>query len=196
MYGSTGRKMCRRSVSSFMEIKKHFKPLLLLGILLLSVGCTNSEETGTHAEGNDSEQNIRSFLSELLNGPSEEQEQLIKGPGSEGDLKKFTEKLGEYKVEHVKPYLSERFFEELLNTNGTFNFLRIAQGNDYELKVEDITLEERENYYNFTVKVSYTNNKSNESKTMNVKGHAQTNEEGKVTSIQYINFEEFRAALN
>ncbi|ARI75681.1 immunoglobulin domain-containing family protein [Halobacillus mangrovi] len=171
-----------------MEIKKHLKPLLVLGILLLSVGCTNSEETGTHADENDSEQNIRSFLNELLNGPSEEQEQLLKGPGSEGDLKEFTEKLGEYKVKHIKPYLS-------VETNGTFHFLRIAQENDYELKVEDITLEERESYYKFTVNVSYTHNKRNESKTMNAKGHAQTNEEGKITSIQYINFEEFRAAL-
>lgn len=175
------------------SIKKYFKQLMLLGTLLLAVGCTNTEETGANLKESGNEHNIRVFLNALLNGPSEEQEQLIEGP--EGDLKKFTERLDKYNEENFKSYLNERFFQSFLNTNGTFGFLRIAHGNDYELKAEEITLEEKENYYKFTVKVSYTNNDSNESKTLNVKGNAQTNEEDKVTSVQYINFEEFRAAM-
>ncbi|MFK3959213.1 hypothetical protein [Guptibacillus hwajinpoensis] len=175
-----------------MDIKKFFKPLLLLGILLLSMGCTNSEDAGTNAAKSESEQNIRAILQKLFTGPNGEQKQLIEG--SNGDLEEYANQLSEYYQENFKPYLSERSFENyIVNGNGAWRFLRMAHP-DYKLKVNDINVEENDNYYSFTVKVSYT--KSNESKTVNVKGHAQTNEEDKVTSIQFINPEDLRTVLN
>ncbi|MBF0708525.1 hypothetical protein IQ283_18120 [Alkalihalobacillus hwajinpoensis] len=56
-----------------MDIKKYFKPLLLLGILLLSVGCTNSEDVGSNAAKSESEQNIRVVLQKLSTGPHDDQ---------------------------------------------------------------------------------------------------------------------------
>lgn len=173
--------------------KKYFKLLFLLGILLLSVGCTTSEETGTNTEGSESEQNIRTFLQKLLTGPDEEQEKLLTGPDE--NVEKYVKRLAEYHNENFKPYLSEQFFESFLDTNGPLLFLQMAHP-DNELEVENITFDESEDYYTFTVKVAYSDKGSNESKTMNIKGNAQTNEEDEVTSVHYINAEELRTALN
>lgn len=175
-----------------MDIKKYFKPLLLLGVLLLSIGCTNSEDAGNNAAKSESEQNIREVLQKLLTGPNDEQKQIIEG--SNGDLEEYANQLSEYYQENFKPYLSERSFENyIVNGNGAWRFVRMAHPN-YKLKVNDIDVEEKDNYYSFIVEVSYIS--SNESKTVNVKGHAQTNEEDKVTSIQFINSEDLRTVLN
>lgn len=175
-----------------MDIKKFLKPLLLLGILLLSMGCTNSEDAGSNAVKSESEQNIRVVLQKLFTGPNDEQKQIIEGPN--GDLEEYASQLSEYDQENFKPYLSERYFEDyIVNSSGAWRFVRMADP-DYKLKVNEINTEENDNYYSFTVKVSYTS--SNESKTVNVKGHAQTNEEDKVTSIQFINPEDLRNVLN
>lgn len=174
-------------------INKHLKNLIVLVILLLMAGCTNSVETGNKAEESKSEHNMRMFLNELLNGPSEEQKRLLLET-PDGDLEEFGEKVSRYNEEHIKPYVSERFFEGLLNTNGTTPYLRVAHNNDYELKAEKITLEEKNNYYEFTAQVTCTND-NNESNTINIKGHLQMNEEDKVTSITHVNFEEFRTAM-
>ncbi|MEC3884900.1 hypothetical protein GLW00_12420 [Halobacillus litoralis] len=174
-------------------IKKYLKPLFLAGILLLSVGCTNSEDAETHAEENGSEENIRTVLEHSFTGPDEEQEKLIEGP--EGDVEEYAKELGDYREENFKPYMTERFFENyLVNTNRALMAQSLAHPN-YTLSVEDIEMEEEEDYYTFTVEVSYMDNESNESKTVNVEGHAQTNEEDKLTSIQYSNFEDLRTAL-
>ncbi|REJ07137.1 hypothetical protein [Halobacillus trueperi] len=174
-------------------IKKYLKPLFLLGILLLSVGCTNSEDAGTEAEESGSEENIRTVLQHTFTGPSEDQEKIING--YDGDTEKLAEALSDYNVKHFKPYMSERFFEDyVVNTNQAMTFLRMAYP-DYKLEVDNIEMEEKENYYNFTVDVSYTDNSSEESKTMNVKGNAQTNEDDQLTSIKFSNFEDIRITL-
>ena len=43
--------------------------------------------------------------------------------------------------------------------------------------------------------ITYTNKENDKSETMNVEGTASTNEEGKITSIRYLNDEELREAL-
>ncbi|WP_281975635.1 hypothetical protein [Halobacillus litoralis] len=115
--------------------------------------------------------------------------------GPDEDMEEYVNRLAEYNDENFKPYLSEQFFESFLDTNGPLMFIRMAHPN-YELEVENITLEKSENNYNFTVEVAYTNKESNESKTMNVNGNAQTNEEDEVTSVHYMHPEELRTALN
>ncbi|RDY70078.1 hypothetical protein DXT76_15250 [Halobacillus trueperi] len=175
-------------------IKNYLKLLFFLGILLLSVGCTSSEDVGSNVEESESEQNIRTVLQNTFTGPSKEQEKLLNGP--DGQLQTYAEELGEYHMEHFKPYLSDRFFESyIVNSNMALSFLRLAHP-DYEVKVDEIEIEEKENYYTFTVDLSYTHNKSNKTNTMNVKGNVQTNEDDKLTSIQYSSdFEDIRTAL-
>ncbi|MGR9049691.1 hypothetical protein ACQ4XT_13780 [Halobacillus faecis] len=174
-------------------IKKYLKPLFLVGILLLSVGCTNSEDAETNAEVNGSEENIRTILEHTFTGPDEEQEKIING--YDGDTEKLAKALSDYNEEHFKPYMSERFYENYaVNTNGGMTFLRMAYP-DNQLEVEDIELEEKDDYYTFTMDVSYTNNNSNKSETMEVRGNAQTNEEDKLTSVEFNNLEDIRTTL-
>lgn len=179
------------------SIKKHFKPLILLGILLLVGGCANSEATGDNSGGakgqSEAEQNIETVLENIFTGPNEEQEKLFE---FDEDVERKGERLSEYYQENFKPYLSERFLESFINANGSIQFLIIAHPN-YVLETEEITLEEKDDYYTFAAKVSYTNKESDESETMTINGNAQTNKEGKVTSIRYHTdeFKEFRSAL-
>ncbi len=155
--------------------------------MLLAVGCTNSDASGKENEIQDkSKQNIQTVLKNIFTGPTEEQVKALYS----GKQELFSE----YHQENFKPYLSDRFYENFVNGVGAFMYVNAANP-DYVLEVNDIKIEEGENYYEFNVKVSWTNKQSDESETLNVKGHAQTNEEGKVTSIKYINPEELLTAL-
>lgn len=166
--------------------------LLLLGILLLAVGCSNSDEAGEENEAQDkSEQNIRSVLKNVFTGPTEEQEKML---SFQEDIEKKSEMLSEYHQEKFRPYLSEGFYDNFVRTSEAFMYVNAALP-DYVLELHDIKIDKSENYYEFNVNVVATKKQSDESETFNVKGHAQTNEEGKVTSIKYINSEEILSAL-
>ncbi|WP_226577400.1 hypothetical protein [Halobacillus litoralis] len=177
------------------KYKNYLLPLTLLGILLLAAGCTEVGNSSDESESqNQGEDNISTVLENVFDGPGEEQEALL---ASDSDVEDKGEKLDEYYKENFQPYMSESFFERFVNTNGAWTFLQPAYP-EYALIVDEITLEEKdeEGHHSFTVKVSYTNNESGESETMTVEGTAYTNEDGKLTSIQYINDEELRTALN
>ncbi|MYL65159.1 hypothetical protein GLW07_17515 [Bacillus hwajinpoensis] len=187
------------------KMKKFFLPFMILGILLLAVGCANSEETGNSSGGSEpkvdkskeAQENIKTVLENTFTGPNNEQQEIL-FKGADEDIEKYAEKLTEYREKNFKPYMSERFYENgIVNTNGAIGFLVIAYPK-YILTVDDITLEEREakeGDYDFNVKVTYTNKENEESETMNVEGTASTNDEGKITSIRYLHAEEFRDAL-
>ena len=183
------------------KLKESFMPLILLGILLLAVGCANSEETGNNSEGSEKEsqskdkeakQNVRTVLESIFTGSNEKQEKLLESNGG------ADEHLTDYYQENFKPYMSDDFYEShIIKLNGGIRFLQAAHPK-YMLEVDEFTLEERETKegdYNFNVKVTYTNKENDESETMNVEGTASTNEEGKITSIRYMNDEEFRDSL-
>lgn len=172
------------------KLTKYFKPIALIGILLLSVGCIEKSK-----EDSESIKNIRAILQKEFNGPSRDQEKILY---PHEDLEKYVKRLSEYNKENLKPYLSERFFEHYVKANGALRFLRAAYP-DYELKAEDITIKESErteNSYSFTVQVSYTKNGSNDSKTLNASGIINTNEEGKIVRIHHHDYLEFYEALN
>ncbi|MGG1686480.1 hypothetical protein ACIFPW_11875, partial [Pseudalkalibacillus sp. NRS-1564] len=62
-------------------MKKYFLPFIMLGILLIAVGCANSEETGNSSEGSEpkvdkskeAQENIKTVLENMFTGPNEEQ---------------------------------------------------------------------------------------------------------------------------
>ena len=186
------------------KLNKYFMPLMLLGILLLAVGCTNPEETGNSSEGSENEsvdkskeaqENVKTVLENLLNGPNEEQEKIL---NHGEDVEEYSENLTDYQDENFKPYMSDNFYESyIIKLNGAIDFLHVAYP-VYMMKVDEIILEEREakeGDYEFDVKVVYTNKENDESETMTLEGTASTNQEGKITSIRYMNAEEFRDAL-
>jgi hypothetical protein len=160
--------------------------LILLVILLLATGCTNSEPSGANSEegGTQSaaEQNIEAFLENAFTGPTEEYEEAFSGKVE--DLERRSERISEYYQNNFEPYMSESLLEGFINSNGAVQFLRFAYP-DYVLATEEITLEENEDYYTFAAEVSYTKKESDESGTFTINGNIQTDEEGVITGIQY-----------
>ena len=202
------------------KIKKYWKSIALFSLLILVAGCSNStsdsdpdsstssevekSSSASSAEVNDQEeseskQNLRTFLQNVFNGPNEMLEKALNGMGNtefgSEDYKKHFKKFNEYLKEHIKPYTSERFYESFIINDGAVRYLSAAHP-DFTLKTEGITIEDKDSYYKFSMEVSYMNNKSGESNTMEVRGKAQTNEVGKVTSINYINAEELYLILS
>jgi len=164
------------------QIAKCFKVIALSGILLLSVGC--AQDTNEESE---SVQNIRAVLKKEFNGPSKELGDVI----DHGKNKTKFERFGKYLEKNFKPYLSEGYYENyVISTVSAFRFLRAAHP-EYKLKTEDIEIKESETTegsYSFSVDVSYTKKGSNDSETIEARGIMNTNEEGEITRIEYINF--------
>ncbi|MGP4074832.1 hypothetical protein [Halobacillus sp. K22] len=158
-------------------------------------GSSSSEASPEEAQDNsgesESKQNIRAALETVFNGPNEKLDKALDGMENKGfeseEYKKHFSNFSEYFKEHYKPYVSEGFYEaSFINTPDASYFLETAHP-DNQLKTEGIFIKEKDGYYKFLVEVSFTNNQSGDSKTLEVRGHAQTNEEGKVSSINYIN---------
>ncbi|MCA0986504.1 hypothetical protein [Guptibacillus algicola] len=182
------------------KFKNYLLLFMLLGTLVLAVGCTNSnssEESDKKSQGQNEEAktNVRSVLEKIFTGPNEEQVKLL---DPTGDMEEYNKKLTNYYQEDFKPHMSDAFYEShIIKLNGAIRFLQAAYPK-YILEVNEITLEEREakeGDYHFNVEVTYTNKDSDERDTMNIEGTASTNEEGKITSIRYTNDEEFRDYL-
>ncbi len=187
-------------------IKKFFLPFMMLGILLLAVGCANSEETdnsSNSSEGSENEsesaensqeaqENIQTVLENMFTGPNEEQGNMFE---SNEDM---AENLTEFREEKFKPYVTDDFYEnDIVKLSGGVRFLLAAHPN-YMLEVGEVTLDEnedKEGEYDFKVKVTSTNKEDDQSETMTVEGTASTNEEGKVKDIRFMNDEDFRDAL-
>jgi len=202
-------------------IKKYFKLAVWFSLLFLVIGCSNSssgsgpsssgektnstsessaEETKEKDNESESKQNIRAALESMFNGPTEKLEIALDGMENEGfgseDFKTHLSDYAEYFEQHYKPYVSESFYEaSFIDTSDASYYLKAAHPDD-QLKTEGITIEDKEGYYKFLMDVSYMNNKSGKNNTVEIRGHAQTNEEGKVNSIQFINPNELYQELS
>ncbi|MCA0970672.1 hypothetical protein LCM20_08740 [Halobacillus litoralis] len=202
-----------------------FLLMALTAVLILAAGCTTAEDEGVSANEsvNDqentnesadeadptdstestedaSEENIRTVLQNLLTGPDNQLQEANESfeSADEENFEQAAEKRVQYYKEKFKPYMSERLFENFMNTNGGEVFLLTAYRNDYQIKAETITFEESEETegsYNFTVEASYKKGESSESETVEVRGLINTNDEGKVTRVHYYNPEDLRSAL-
>ncbi|MFP3340711.1 hypothetical protein R0J91_22240, partial [Micrococcus sp. SIMBA_131] len=76
----------------------------MLAILLLAIGCTNSEKTGNSSEGSENQsvdkseeaqENIKTVLKNTFTGPNNEQQEIM-FRGEEEDIEEFAEKLSDY----------------------------------------------------------------------------------------------------
>lgn len=166
--------------------------LLVVASLLLAVGCANDEENGTSADEseNSAKENTHTVLEHIFTGPGEEHEDLFSS-----DVQTKGEKLSEYYEKNFEPYMSDQFYEGFVNSNGALMFLQQAHP-DYKLEPEEITLEEDESDYDFTVTLAYADTENEETETMNIQGTVYTNEEDVLTSINYMNAEEFIEKMN
>ncbi|WP_226577378.1 hypothetical protein [Halobacillus litoralis] len=174
------------------RVRKGFIPFLILGILLISAGCSNTEKEAAIKVGNDSESNIRKVLNEIFNGPGEELEEIYDdlNPGNKEEYERSIKTLDEYIQVNLKPYFSEEATGQDGDLVESYNYLHASHKHGYELNIHDITIEESrtaENSYSFTVEVTAVKNGRKDRKTIPVRGVIQTNEEGKMTDISYSN---------
>ncbi|MCA1011404.1 hypothetical protein [Halobacillus halophilus] len=207
-------------------IKKYFKFVVWFSILFLAIGCSNSssgssssgaennstseataeetkekdDETKEKDDESESKQNIQAALESMFNGPNEKLEKALDGMknkdfGSE-DYQKHLSDSAEYFEQHYKPYVSDSFYEASFIDSPDASYYLKAAYPEIQLKTEGITIEDKEDYYKFSIDVSYTTNKSGEGKTVEIRGHAQTNEEGKVSSFNFINPNELYLELS
>ncbi|TGB01084.1 hypothetical protein [Halobacillus salinus] len=187
---------------------KYFVFVSFFSLLFLAIGCSNSssseetkttsgsstEETQETNDGSKSEQNIRGAIEATFNGPDEKLKEALNGMKNTDieneEYKKHLNHYAEHFEQHYKPYVTEKFYEaSFINSPDADYFIKAAYP-DGQLKTEGITIDEKDDYYTFSVKVSYTETTSDESKTIEVRGNAQTIEEEKVNSIHYINSDE------
>ncbi|MGP4070164.1 hypothetical protein [Halobacillus sp. B29] len=199
--------------------KKYFKFVVWFSLLFLAIGCSNSssnssssgaennstsessaEENKENDDESESKQNIRAALESMFNGPNKKLQTALDGMankefGSEAYQKHLSD-YAEYFEQQYKPNVSDSFYEaSFIETPDASYYLKAAHPEN-QLKTEGITIEDQEGYYKFSMDVSYTTNKSGENKTVEIRGHAQTDEEGKVSSINFINPNELYQELS
>ncbi|WP_079480829.1 hypothetical protein [Halobacillus salinus] len=187
---------------------KYFVFVAFFSLLFLAIGCSNSsssEETETTSGSSTeetqetnveskSEQNIRGAIEATFNGPDEKLKEtlnLLENTDFESEeYKKHLNNYAEHFEQHYKPYVTEKFYEASFIKSPDADYFIKAAYPDGQLNTESISLEEKDGYYTFSAEVSYTETTSDETKTIEIKGNAQTNEDEKVNSIQYINSDE------
>lgn len=177
---------------------KYIIVAVVFGILLLALSLLNLGESTQSANTtlSKSEQNIRGYLNETFNGPPKELVkiwELFPEQYDEEMHRKYDKKLREYREANLKPYVSERMYA----SRGGYDFLRQAYSVGYQLKVQDITVEENkktENSYTVTAQIDYAK-EGNSSNTITLQGLMNTNEEGKINRVVYHNAQEIRVAL-
>jgi len=174
------------------KIAKYFRLTALIGILLLSLGCTEDSNEESISVGKNSAENIRALLQEKFNGPNEKLGKIWDGlnPNNPKKQQKYEKKLDEYIEENIEPYYSERLYDPRTATY-PYRHLHSAHKSGYELKVEDITIRESEDSkdsYDFTVVLKKFGGSDN--KTITLQGAIKMNEEGKIIEFSYSNDQE------
>lgn len=162
-----------------------------------SSGSSSSEpstEEGEEINKSESKQNIRAALEGVLNGPNEDLKEAMEGMNKHNDdmqsedYKKHFADFSDYYKENFKPYVTDRLYKSS-NTSELSSFIeRVHPGG--KLETENLSMEEKEGYYDFSLDITYTDTQSGESETTELRGHAQTNDEGKVSSIKFINLQD------
>ncbi|WP_079478692.1 hypothetical protein [Halobacillus salinus] len=128
--------------------------------------------------------NVRFVLKEELNGPTEELKDVYDGE-EEAALRL-------YKEENVAMHVSEDF----LSSYAFYDLVERAYDNGYTLETGSMTIdkvEPDEGMYEATVEVSYS--KEDESGTVNMEADLETNQDGKVTDIEYSTYNELYRAI-
>ncbi|RWZ60661.1 hypothetical protein EQV77_05040 [Halobacillus fulvus] len=172
------------------------KFIALIGLLLLSVGCTENNKASELG----SEDHIRAVVNEEFNGPNEQLNEIFTNldPNQWEQCEKSMQKLEEYIQKNLKPHYSEQEYDAEEALNSSYHFVHTAHHHGYEIEVKDLNVEESRttpDTYDFTATVAYTYTASNQTKTMDVMGTADTSEDGKITGLDYWNDQELMNAL-
>jgi hypothetical protein len=149
--------------------------LLLLGIILLVVGCSSNVKS---APKDQNIATIKTVLEHQFTGPEQE---FVEGLDN-------IAKLEQYYEERYKAYFTEDMFNKFISAHA-YDYLLTAHNNGQQIKADKIRVEKDESTegsYRFKMAVLYGEDVSNP-KSAEVSGKIIFNKEGKITSIQYLN---------
>jgi PBP1b-binding outer membrane lipoprotein LpoB len=149
--------------------------LLLLGIILLVVGCSSNVKS---APKDQNIATIKTVLEHQFTGPEQE---FVEGLDN-------IAKLEQYYEERYKAYFTEDMFNKFISAHA-YDYLLMAHNNVQQIKADTVSVEKdgsTEGTYRFKMAVLYGEEGSN-LKSAEVSGKVIFNKEGKITSIQYLN---------
>ncbi|WP_273853526.1 DUF4367 domain-containing protein [Guptibacillus spartinae] len=154
------------------------KKILLIAIMLIvTAGCASNQSASENTkEENTPKDDVTTVLNQIFSGPDEELAQLYK--------EEEYEEVSNYYINNFKPYFTEDYMEHAMNTNLLNSFHLKAFGKGVEMSIGKINVEQSEDTataYDFDIQVNVSNGQ-----TADVSGRVNTNEEGKITQIRYM----------
>ena len=160
------------------EVVFLLKKILLITItFILTAGCASNQSSSENTkEENTTKDDVTTVLKQIFSGPDEELTTIYE--------EEEYEEVSTYYMDKFKPYFTEDSMEGAMDTNLLNSFHRKAYGNGVEMAIGTINVEQSEDTttaYDFEIQVNVSNGQS-----ADVSGRVNTNEEGKITRIRYM----------
>jgi len=157
-----------------ISIARKTRLVLLLGVILIIAGCSSSVESKTPDKNITT---IKTVLEHQFTGPNKE---FIEGIDNIPKLEQYYEK-------RYKSYFAEDMYTKFIAAHA-YDYLLMAHNSDKQIMVDNVSIESsesKEGEYNFKVVVIYDKQGSNQG-SAEVSGTVKFNEDGKITSIKYL----------
>lgn len=153
------------------------KILFITMVLIITAGCASNQSASENMEEeNTTKDDVTTVLEQIFSGPDEELTQIY-------EEEKY-EEVSTYYMDKFNSYFTEDYMESAMNTNLLNSFHLKAYGNGVEMAIGTINVEQSEDKataYDFDIQVNVSNGQ-----TADVSGRVNTNEEGKITQIRYM----------
>ncbi|ASF39052.1 DUF4367 domain-containing protein [Halobacillus halophilus] len=154
------------------------KKLLLMAItLLIAAGCTSNQSSEEETKEESTAKNdVKKVLEQIFSGPDQELTQFYEDYNHE--------EISNYYMDQFEPYFTETYMDEAMKTNLVSSFHQKAYGNEVKMDIGSMSIEQsedKETAYDFNTQIDVSNGQS-----AKVSGRVNTNEEGKITRIHYM----------
>ncbi|WP_163527285.1 DUF4367 domain-containing protein [Halobacillus ihumii] len=164
------------------------KKIIFIAItIFITAGCTSTQSSGEDTKKeNTTKDDVTKVLEQMFSGPDEELTQLYE--------KDNYEEIINYYMTQFEPYFTEEYMDHAVKTNLLNSFHQKAYGNDVNMDIGNMSIEQSEdtkNAYDFEIQVDVSNGQS-----ADVSGRVNTNEEGKITQIRYIDIKSLSNAFD
>ncbi|QAS51289.1 DUF4367 domain-containing protein [Halobacillus litoralis] len=158
------------------------KTLFIVIMLLIAAGCASNQSTGE----NTTEDDVTKVLEQIFSGPDEKLTRFYEEDDYEGVF--------DYYTDHFESFFTEEYMNQAVNTNLLGGFHQKAYGNEVNMEIGNRSIEQSEdteNAYDFEMQIDVSNGQSAE-----ISGRVNTNEEGKITRIHYIDTQSLMNAFD
>ncbi|PFG12341.1 DUF4367 domain-containing protein [Bacillus sp. es.036] len=153
------------------------KILFITMVLIITAGCASNQPASENTEEeNTTKDDVTTVLEQIFSGPDEELTQIY-------EEEKY-EEVSTYYMDKFNSYFTEDYMESAMNNDLLNSFHRKAYGNGVEMAIGTINVVQSEDTataYDFDIQVNVSNGQ-----TADVSGRVNTNEEGKITQIRYM----------